>query len=591
MAKTLYTFQADLKHLENLQRLLKEANKELKSMQSSTTTSKKAIDKQATSTKKLNTQLDATKNKARQVTTATNQVTGAGRSMVNVFKSAAVAIAAAFAVRAISGGIRGMLNTFKEFEARMAAVKAISGATEKEFGKLEETALQLGRTTVFSASQIAKLQEEFARLGFLPEQIIEMQEATVLLAAATGEDLGNAAATAGSVLNAFGYEASQTSRIIDVMAASFTGSALNLERFTESMKFVAPIARSVGFTIEETTALLMKLSDAGLHGSIAGNALKNILLQLGDSNSKLTKHLGGPVRGLDDLIGRLETLKGEAFGATQAAELLNKRATPAFLTLVGNTEGLKELSESLTFVDGAAREMAAIRLNTLEGDIILMQSAMEGLGIAMGETFDITLRKTVTSFTDFLQSFAESEGALNIFRKTLSFLVGGLGALLIKIIAVRAITIGWTALIWLKNIAIMATSTVMTIYRGGVLLATGQITAMSAATGIATVATNTFRAALAATPWGLIAFAVGGLVMAFSDLGEEMDEIEFQTDRIISGYEKVHKQTEGLIDGDKELIRIRKELKEGFPEILESIDVEIAKMEELEDIKRVFKIN
>ena len=94
--------------------------------------------------------------------------------------------------------------------------------------------------------------------------------------AATGEDLANASATAGSVIRAFGLEAEQAGRVVDIMAGSFTNSALNLERFTQSMKFAAPVARATGFTVEETTALLMKLADAGLTGSIAGNALKNI---------------------------------------------------------------------------------------------------------------------------------------------------------------------------------------------------------------------------------------------------------------------------------------------------------------------------
>ena len=231
MAKTLYTFQADLKELERLNKLFKQTTKELKAMEKNTKTTKKGLEDKKKSVDKLNTSLETTKNKARGVVNATNQVSGAGRNMTNVFKSAAVAIAAAFTVRAIAGGIRGMINVFKEFESRMAAVKAISGATDKQFKELNESALELGRTTVFSAAQVAALQEEYARLGFTTEEIQAAQRATIDLAAATGEDLGSAAATAGSVLRAFGYEASQTQRIVDTMAASFTGSALNLERF------------------------------------------------------------------------------------------------------------------------------------------------------------------------------------------------------------------------------------------------------------------------------------------------------------------------------------------------------------------------
>lgn len=581
MAKTLYKFTADLKHLENLQRLLKEANKELKNMQSSTTASKKGIDKQASATKQLNTQLEATKNKARQVTTAANQVAGAGRSMTNVFKSAAVAIAAAFAVRAISGGIRGMINVFREFEARMAAVKAISGATNEEFVQLEKSALELGRTTIFSAAQIAKLQEEYARLGFTTEEILKAQEATVALAAATGEDLGNAAATAGSVLRAFTYDANQTARIVDVMAESFTGSALNLERFTQSMKFVAPIAKNVGFTIEETTAMMMKLADAGLHGSIAGNALKNIFLKLGDAGSDLSKHLGGPVNSLDDLVEHLQRLKEDAFGATQAAELLEKRATPAFITLIDQADGLAELRDQLVLADGAAREMASIRLNTLEGDLILMQSAMEGLGIALSDTFDITLRQTVESFTSFLQSFAESEGALKVFRQTLQFLVGGFTLLITRLALLKIGTIGYTIYLKLKTAAMAVARITTALYYGGINAATVSLTRMTATTKGATLATRTFNAAMAATPWGMLFFLVGGAIALFSSWGDEMDEETLRLERLKTAFEEQQEAVMGTTFGSKEYREELQKLNEMFPEVFANYDILIANQKEV----------
>ena len=169
----------------------------------------------------------------------------------------------------------------------MAAVQAISGATDQEFKALSESAQKLGASTVFTAKQVGELQEAYARLGFTAEEIISAQDGTIALAAATGESLSSSAETAGSVLRAFGLDAEQTGNVVDVMGASFTSSALNLERFTQSMKFVAPIARAAGFTFEETSAQLAILANNGLSGSLAGNALKNIFLRLGDSNSKL----------------------------------------------------------------------------------------------------------------------------------------------------------------------------------------------------------------------------------------------------------------------------------------------------------------
>lgn len=591
MAKTLYKFEADLKQLEALNKKLKDAEIALRKLKKGGTDSKKAIDGKNESVKKLNRNLDQTSAKARAVANSTQGLAKAGRNLRTVFISAGIAIASAFAVRAIAGGIRGMLNVFKEFESRMAAVKAISGATAEEFDKLEQSALKLGRTTVFSAAQIAKLQEEYARLGFTTEEIILAQEATVALAAATGEDLGNAAASAGSILRAFGYDASQTERVVNNMAASFTGSALNLERFSESMKFVAPIARNVGFTLEETTAMLMKLADAGLHGSIAGNALKNIFLKLGDANSDLTKHLGGPVRSLEDLVVKMKELKEGGFGATQAAELLEKRATPAFLTLIESADGLEKVANDLIFADGAAREMASIRLDTLEGDLVLMKSAMEGLGIALTDTFDLSLRQVVESFTQFLQNFAESEFALKTFRKTVIVLVGALAMLAtgfttykLLVSSVRLLTIGLKT----AKVALGAVfSTFSNILSGNIF----KLTTYSAAARGATVSTNSLKAALASTPWGLLAVGVSYLVTSFTSLGDEVDEVNFKTERLMSNYEKQMDQTRNLVDGDKDLIKIKRELKDTHGELLDGIDIEIATKEELERIERVILNN
>ena len=592
MAKTLYTFQADLRQLEKLQKLLKEANKELNNMKKGTDVSKKGLKEQKDSVDRLNRSLEEQKRKAAGIVKSTNSVSGAGRNMINVFKSAAVAIAAAFAVRAIAGGVRGMINVFREFESRMAGVKAISGATEEQFADLEKTALELGRSTVFSAAQIAKLQEEFARLGFSTDEIIAAQTATIDLAAATGEDLGNAAATAGSVLRAFGYEASQTARIVDVMASSFTGSALNLERFTESMKFVAPIAKNVGFTVEETTAMLMKLADAGLHGSIAGNALKNIFLELGNSGSKLSKHLGGPVDGLDELVLKLQHLREEGFGATQAAELLNKRATPAFLALIDSADGLNQLALDLNMADGAARNMAAIRLDTLEGDIIILKSAMEGLGIAMADTFDLTLRGVVVSLTDFFQSLAENETLLNRIRSGFIILTGVIATLATKFAMGRIATVGYNAVMGIAT-AVTGQFTAATIrgrlatalWGGGLKGFTTAFSKMTTQMGLGTMAMRGFSAVLRLTPWGIAIGAGISLINMFTDMGDEIEETAFKQDRLNNAMNDELDSILSLTVGTEQRTDALKNLAKQFPEVLGLLDIELATNEEIEKIQ------
>ena len=104
------------------------------------------------------------------------------------------------------------LKVAVDFEASMSRVQAVSGATSEQFKSLEETAKKLGRTTVFTASEVSSLMLEYAKLGFSSDQINEVTEATLNLAQATGSDLAQAAEVAGATLGGFGLEASETGR-------------------------------------------------------------------------------------------------------------------------------------------------------------------------------------------------------------------------------------------------------------------------------------------------------------------------------------------------------------------------------------------
>ena len=265
MATTIYNFQADLTQLLRLNRELEAANANLLRLKANT----RGYAATAKSLGTMTTAMGKTGKSMKSANASAKALNATGSRMVGIFKSASIAIASAFAFRAIIGSIRGVITSFSDFEAQMSAVKAISGATDAEFKKLRDSAEKLGSTTIFTATQVAQLQEEYARLGFTADEIVAAQAGTISLAAATGESLKSSAETAGSVIRAFGLEALDTGRIVDIMGASFTSSALNLERFSQSMKFVAPVARAAGFTLEETSAMLAQLADNGLHGSIA----------------------------------------------------------------------------------------------------------------------------------------------------------------------------------------------------------------------------------------------------------------------------------------------------------------------------------
>ena len=145
-------------------------------------------------------------------------------------------MAGAFSAYAVINFAKTIIRKNVEFEKSMADVRAITGASSEEFKRLEEDAKRLGQTTEWTASQVATLQKEFAKLGFNTSEILNATQSTLDLATAVGADLARSAEVAGNVLRAFGLDAKETSRVTDVMADSFTSSALDLERFSDTLQ-------------------------------------------------------------------------------------------------------------------------------------------------------------------------------------------------------------------------------------------------------------------------------------------------------------------------------------------------------------------
>jgi TP901 family phage tail tape measure protein len=295
----------------------------------------------------------------------------------------------------------------KEFEQGMANVKAISGATGQEFKALEANARKLGASTKFTATEVAGLQTEFSKLGFTATEINKVTAGTLALAAATGSDLATSAAVGGATLRGFGLDAKETGRVTDVMAKSFSSSALDMQKFQDSMKYVAPVAKIAGFGIEGTTAMLGQLANAGIDGSMAGTALRKIFLELSNESSKLSKRLGGSVSSVDELIPALQKLNEEGISTAEMKDLVGQRAISAFSILLDGSGDVDTLAESFRNAGGSAQEMADIQLDTLEGKMTILKSATEGLGIAMADSLMPTAKSLVDTMTDLATSAGE----------------------------------------------------------------------------------------------------------------------------------------------------------------------------------------
>ena len=331
----------------------------------------------------------------------------ADKSTKSFAKMAAGVLAAVAAFKQVSKAVGVAIKSFRDFEFQMAKVKAITGANRTEFLKLSKSAQDLGRSTFFTAQQVAELQTNYGKLGFTTEEILNAQEATLQLATATDSDLARAALVAGSAVRGFGLDASETQRVVDVMAVAFTSSALDIEKFQTSMTKVAPIAKSAGFSIEDTTAIMAQLADSGIEASIAGTSLRNILLKMQDPSSDLTRSFGRTIHGLEDLVPALAKFSEEGGSLAEIMEVVDLRQAAAFEQMITSRQRTVELRDALKDASGAAEEMARIVGDTLEGSFKRAESATQGFQIAIIDNLGKSMQNLVDGFASFINKLTD----------------------------------------------------------------------------------------------------------------------------------------------------------------------------------------
>ena len=373
-------------------------------------------------------------------------------------------------------------NVFKGFEAEMSKVKAVSGATAEEFKALSDNAKDLGASTMFTAREVAQLQTEFAKLGFTATEITKVTESTLALAQASGSDLARAAEVAGSTLRAFGLDASETGRVTDVMAKSFSTSALDMEHFANSMSFVAPVAKSAGMSIEETSAMLAVLANAGIKGSKAGTALRRIISEIGATGKPTAE--------------ALKDLASKGLNLADAKDEVGRSAQSALLILSEGVDQIKPLTKEFENSAGAAQEMADIMGDNAFGAGKRLESAMEGLGISIGEIL-------AEGIVPMIEKLAKLAGKLNKMSPSAKRTAVVFGLILAAIGPLMFLIGG--------------------LIRNFVLLRAVMIKS-NITTKTATALQRIYNMVLRANPIGLVITAVVGLVAAFTLLNKKKKE-------------------------------------------------------------------
>ena len=297
-----------------------------------------------------------------------------------------------------------------DFEFSMAKVQAVSKFTGAEMERLESQAQELGATTSRSASDVAELQLELAKLGKSSTEIEQMTESVLSLSIAFDTELGETARVVGATLNQFGLDASESGRIADNMATLFGSSALDLEKFDTAMRTVGPTANAMGLSVEEAGAALGILVNAGVDASTAGTALTKSLTTLAKEG----------MTGAE----AIEFLTTNNLSVADAFEKFGDRAGKIIPILKGTTGAFEDLTQKQIEGTGAAIEARKILEDTAMGGFDRLRSSVEALGISMGEA----LLPIVKKMADSIASFASKLAGMSDAGKTAVVVIGGMVA-------------------------------------------------------------------------------------------------------------------------------------------------------------------
>ena len=421
-------------------------------------------------------------------------------------KMAAGITAAVVAFRTINQVVGSAIRSFRDFEFQMAKVRAVTGASDKDFKVLSKTAKELGRSTFFTAQQVAELQTNFGKLGFSTQEILDAQEATLLLATATDTDLGRAAVVAGASVRGFGLAATETQRIVDVMAVAFRSTQLDIEKFQTSMTKVAPIAAGAGISMEQTTAVMGTLTDAGIEASIAGTSLRNIFLKMQDSSSDLSRHLGFTVQSGEDLQRALNILNKEGLDNEEIMKLVDLRQVAAFRTMIEGSARIHQLTTDFNDASGQAKVMADIVGDTLEGSFKRLTSATQGLAIELTDKLGSGLKDLVNKLADFFNRLTDNSDVIVKLIKNVVEVIKFIG-----------------------------------LYKLGTIALTAAKAAFTTATISATAAVTAFTRAVARTGVGLLIVGLSTLLAKWLLVDEAAIDAAESTDKATQAQKKFNK--------------------------------------------------
>lgn len=489
------------------------------------------------------------------------------------------------------------IDVGKSFEAGMSEVQAISGASGKDLEKLSAKAKQMGATTKFSATESATALKYMAMAGWKTNQMVSGLSGVMNLAAASGEDLGTVSDIVTDSMTAFGLKAKDSGHFADVLAKASSSSNTNVAMMGETFKYVAPLAGSMKYSIEDTATAIGLMANAGIKGSQAGTSLRSIITRLvkppKDAATALnalgisTTKADGSMKPLRETMAELrEKFSGltESQKASYASSIAGQEAMSGLLAIVNASDSdFNKLQKAIDNSSGAAKKQADVMNNNLQGALYDLGSVAESVGIGIYEDIKTPLTKAVgvgTAQLRILSNKLKKGGIKEIVPKETINTVENLGKVAmvagkggVKVLGAAAKLVGNNMEVALPVAASLLTvfkgykavTTVVTAFRTvstatqgasiGVQLLGTAIQLFTGKTIQATSATTAFKAASAALggPVGIAVVAVGALAAGVAAYTLTQKKAVTEADRYYSSCIKLKKKQEEMAASIKSL--------------------------------------
>lgn len=319
-------------------------------------------------------------------------------------KALGLAVAGYLGIRAFASGIQGAA----EFEAAMSRVKAATDGTAEEMTALTQAAQNAGSNTKYTSVQAAGALENLAKAGLSAGDSIKALPAVLALAQAGDVELATASEYVTKAVMGMGLAFDDAGRVADVLAKGANATNTSVEGLAQALSYAAPVANSLGVSLESTVAIIGKFADAGIDASRAGTALNSIMSQFANPASKFRQELGAAGIVTTDFDKALRQLAASGPAGERAINAVGLEAGPALRALLNQGMGaLDGLTDSLRNAQGSAEAVARTMADNLQGSLTGLGSVWDAVVTALNTPVLPVLKQGVDALAGSLRRLVD----------------------------------------------------------------------------------------------------------------------------------------------------------------------------------------